>query len=266
MANNYLMREDAPIQPETWALLDSIVTETARSMLVGRHLLHIEGPYGLGLKAIPMGDPALKDGQPVISPLVPLAFIQCTFSLARRDLAAFERDKTLLDTREVGLAAVECARKEDELLFRGFSNAPGLLSIAETSSSELSGWEQVGTAADDIIRAVSALDSAGFHGPYALALTTGRYNALLRRYPNGFLSELDHIKIIAADGVFKGPVIEGGGVLVASGRQFASIILGQDMSVGFIGPVGERLEFSISESLALIVQVPRAICVLHGLG
>ncbi len=266
MANNYLMREDAPIQPETWEMLDRIVIETARNILVGRRLLHIEGPYGLGLKAVPLGDPVLKDGQPVVSPLVPLAFIQCTFSLARRDLAAFERDKTLFDAKPVALAAIECARKEDELLFRGFPNAPGLLTTAEASTMNLSGWEQVGTAADDIIRAVSVLDNAGFHGPYELALTTGRYNALLRRYPNGFLSELDHVKLIATDGVFKGPAIEGGGVLVASGRQFASIVLGQDVSVGFIGPVGERLEFSISESLALIVQLPQAICVLHGMG
>ncbi len=266
MANDYLMREDAPIQPETWEMLDRIVTETARSMLAGRRLLHIEGPYGLGLKAVPLGDPMPADGQPVASPLVPLVLVQCGFSLARRDIAAFERDKTIFDARPVALAAIECARKEDELLFRGIPNAPGLLTIAGASASNLSGWEQVGTAADDIIRAVGVLDSAGFHGPYALALTPGRYNALLRRYPNGFLSELEQIKTIATDGVFKAPAIEGGGLLIASGRQFASIVLGQDMSVGFIGPVGERLEFSISESLALLVQIPQSICILHGQG
>ncbi|MBI2857324.1 MAG: encapsulin, partial [Chloroflexi bacterium] len=53
-----------------------------------------------------------------------------------------------------------------------------------------------------------------------------------------------------------------GGVLIASGRQFATIVLGQDMSVGFIGPVGERLEFSVSESLTPFIRLPRAVCVL----
>jgi uncharacterized linocin/CFP29 family protein len=52
------------------------------------------------------------------------------------------------------------------------------------------------------------------------------------------------------------------GVLMASGKQFASIILGEDMQVGFIGPVGENLEFTISETLALLVKEPGAICVL----
>jgi uncharacterized linocin/CFP29 family protein len=64
------------------------------------------------------------------------------------------------------------------------------------------------------------------------------------------------------DGVFKAPILDSGGILLASGRQYAAIVLGQDMSVGFIGPVGENLEFSISESLALLIRQPKAICAL----
>ncbi|HIC93259.1 MAG TPA: bacteriocin, partial [Anaerolineae bacterium] len=60
------------------------------------------------------------------------------------------------------------------------------------------------------------------------------------------------------------PILESGGGLLASGRQYASIVLGQDMAIGFIGPVGEKLEFSISESLALLIRQPGAICVLKG--
>jgi len=63
-------------------------------------------------------------------------------------------------------------------------------------------------------------------------------------------------------GVFKAPILESGGVLLASGRQFASIVLGQDMTIGFIGPAGGEVEFSISESLALRIRQPQALCVL----
>jgi hypothetical protein len=41
-------------------------------------------------------------------------------------------------------------------------------------------------------------------------------------------------------------------------------VLGQDMMIGFIGPSGGELEFSISESLALRVRQPKSICVLEG--
>jgi uncharacterized linocin/CFP29 family protein len=62
--------------------------------------------------------------------------------------------------------------------------------------------------------------------------------------------------------VVKAPVLQKGGVLLASGRQFCSIVIGQDMSVGYNGPAGEALEFTVTESLALLIRAPEAICVL----
>ena len=57
--------------------------------------------------------------------------------------------------------------------------------------------------------------------------------------------------------------MKDGGLLIASGTHFASIVLGQDMTIGFIGPVSGEFEFSISESLALRVRQAQAICVLQ---
>jgi len=168
----------------------------------------------------------------------------------------------VLNTEPVAQAAIECARLEDTLVFKGAQNTAGLLTIKDSNSVELRPWEEIGTAAEDIIKAVTTLDGAGFHGPYCLALTPSRYNLLYRRYPRGNVSELEQVQTMVTEGVFKAPILESGGVLLASGRQFAAIVLGQDMAIGFIGPVEEKLEFSISESLALLVRAPGAICVL----
>ena len=62
--------------------------------------------------------------------------------------------------------------------------------------------------------------------------------------------------------MIKAPVLKKGGVLLASGRQYCSLVIGQDMSIGYNGPAGDALEFSISESLALLIRAPEAICVL----
>jgi len=75
-------------------------------------------------------------------------------------------------------------------------------------------------------------------------------------------TELEHLRTIATDGVFKAPILKTGGVLLATGKQYASIVLGQDMTTGFIGPAGDALEFSITKSLALLVREPASICVL----
>lgn len=69
---------------------------------------------------------------------------------------------------------------------------------------------------------------------------------------------------MVTDGVHKAPGIEEGGLLVATGRQYASIVMGQDMTVGFVGPEGDRVAFTISESLVPRVRRPKAICVLEG--
>ena len=263
MANKYLARDDAPFGSETWHVLDATMIEAVKSELVGRRLLHIEGPFGLGLKVVPLRDVTTETGL-TISEMLPVLMIQQAFSLRTRDLASYERDKMGLDTSAVAESAIACAQQEDGLIFNGAPGMPGLLTAEGANKMDLSAWDEVGTAADDIIQAITTLDGAGFHGPYCLALAPKRFNLLLRRYPRGNVSEMEHVKSMVTEGIFKAPVLGSGGVLMASGRQFASIVLGQDMTIGFIGPAGEEVEFSISESLALRIRQPQAICVLKG--
>ena len=265
MENRYLGREDAPISAETWALLDGVMVEAAKSQLSGRRLLPVEGPYGFGLKSIPLSDYSIDDGING-SASIPVTMIRSDFSFAKRDLAAFEQDHRFLDTSPVSCAAMDCAAKEDQVLFSGISGAPGcigLLMVQDAVLFTVSKWEKIGTAADQIISAVTRLDDAGFHGPYSMALAPSLYNLLLRWYPQGVGTELDYIRSIVTDGVIKAPALKKGGVLLASGKQYSSIVIGQDMVIGFNGPVGDLLEFQIYESLALMVHEPQSICILQ---
>jgi uncharacterized linocin/CFP29 family protein len=206
--NDYLTREDAPISEEAWKALDTTMTEAARSVLTGRRLLHIEGPYGLGMKSISVGDPGAKKGM-VIGCSLPLALIQRSFTIAKRDFAALQSGAAMLDIGPAAQAALECARAEDDVIFNGAPGITGLLNAKGSAGQKLSAWDEVGTAADDIIKAVTTMDNAGFHGPYVLALAPARYNLLMRRYPTGNASELEHIRSIVTEGVVKAPVLGG---------------------------------------------------------
>lgn len=261
MANKYLAREEAPFGSEVWEGLDAAMIEAAKSQLVGRRLLDIEGPLGLGLKVVPLQDAEIEPGL-MASEVLPLFMIQKGFTLGVRDLANYEREKVSLDTSPVAEAAIECARLEDQLLFKGGPGAPGLLTAEGSNELKLSAWDEVGVAAEDIMKAITLLDDVGFHGPYALALAPGRYNLLFRLYPRGNRSEMEHLQTMVTKGVFKASILESGGALLAPGRQYYSIVLGQDMSIGFIGPAGSKLEFLISESLTPRILKPPAICVL----
>jgi len=262
MGNSYLAREDAPFGAEIWGVLDAAMVEVARNQLAGRRLLPIEGPFGVGLKAVSLRDVLTESGL-LVGEIIPVPWIYRTFTLGKRDLAAYEREKISLDLGPLVETTIAVARIEDELVFNGAPGVVGLLNAPDTRRVKLSPWTEVGAAANDIIQAITLLDGAGFHGPYSLALSPERYNLLLRIYPGSSLAELEHIRSMVTDGVSKAPALEKGGVLVASGRQYASILLGQDMSLGFIGPVADRLEFSISESLAVMIRQPGSMCVLE---
>jgi uncharacterized linocin/CFP29 family protein len=260
MEKDYLGRIDAPLSAGTWKLLDAAMIEAAKSQLAGRRLISIEGPFGFGLKAIPLSDCEIAEGI-MGSPVIPVNLVTGTFFLNKRDLAAGEKDP-ILDLNPVTSAAMACARKEDGIIFSGTQENPGLLGAEGSGSMALTKWDKIGTAADQIIKAVTMLDDAGFHGPYCLGLAPAQFNLLLRRYPQGDGAELDHVRSILGGDVVKAPVLKKGGVLLASGRQYCSLVIGQDMSIGYNGPAGDALEFSISESLALLIRAPESICVL----
>jgi uncharacterized linocin/CFP29 family protein len=263
MANKYLARDDAPFGSDVWEMLDTAMKETAKGQLVGRRVLDTEGPYGLGLKAVPLPDKVTESGL-ITSEVLPLHYIQKPFTLGTRDIASYERDGLGLDTGPVAEATLACARLEDELIFRGTPGMPGLLTVEGSERVALSSWEEVEMAAGDIIQAITHLDNAGFHGPYSLALAPARYNLLFRLYPRGKQSELEHIRTMASEGVFKAPILGSGGLLLAANVRCASIVLGQDMNVGYTGPAGDRQEFTISESLTVRIRQPGAICILEG--
>ena len=118
MDNKFLGREDAPIGPEVWDILDKTMVEAAKSVLTGRRILHTEGPFGLGLKAIPMPD-TKSDGGLITSSFMPVNMIQKMFLLSKRDIAASEREGLPINTSVVANAAIEVALLEDSLIFNG---------------------------------------------------------------------------------------------------------------------------------------------------
>jgi uncharacterized linocin/CFP29 family protein len=269
MANDFLNRDDAPFSAKVWETIDAAVIGAAKSQLSARKLFQIEGPYGAGLKLLPRQDnPVQEEGVEGVALLnsddLPLPMMQSEFCLGARDIAAFEQHGVALDLGAAAAAAIAVARQEDALLFNGSKalRVEGLLNAKGILSSDLKSWSSVGAAVDGVVAAANKLDAAGFHGPYALALTPGLYNMLFRLYPQTGVTELEHLKQIAADGVIKAPGIAAGGVLLATGKQFATIVLGQDITAGFTGPKGRAYEFTVSSSVALRLLEPASVCAL----
>lgn len=269
MSEKYLNRDDAPFEQKVWEALDNAVVGAARSRLSGRKLLTVEGPYGLGLRALPMQERTVREDRNAGSSISvsvpwPLAFLSAEFRIPVREIASFEELGLPFNLRPAVNAAQEIARLEDDLIFNGAGEmrVDGLLNVPGRQTVGISGWENIGAAADAVIGAVTTLDRAGFPGPYTLALAPELYNRLLRRYPNGEMTELEHIGVMVSHGIYKASSLGSGGVLLASGPQYASLVIGQDIMAGFIGPEGGGYSFTVSESIFLKINVPESICVL----
>jgi uncharacterized linocin/CFP29 family protein len=262
MGSDFQNRAISGIGDKTWEMLERAAVGAAKSQLTARRFIPIEGPHGLGVQAVPLADEHSPDGH-AVARLLPLHYLFRTFGLSLRDIAAYEREPLTLDAGPAARAAIECARAEEELIFAGTKNSPGLIGAPGIHRHKLASWQPLGKAAADVIEAVNLLDAAGFHGPYALALGPARHNSLYRLYPDGNGAELGHIEKIVGGGVFKSPALKAGGILLATGGQFSAIVLGQDLTVGYVGRVGPDVQLSVSESLALFLREPKAVCALE---
>jgi len=269
----YLPREEVPISEKTWSMIDEAVIGPAKMQLAGRRLLDIYGPFGLGTRTLDhkeretsaeasFGDARAHMTAPETTP-IPLIYSE--FTLAIREIAAAEERGSLLDLDAPAKAAIACSRLEDNLIFGGNKDLriDGLMTTPKASKVKLGDWEQLGQPMDDLIKATNALDAAGFPGPYTAALAPSLFNALYRRYQETSLTQLEHARLLLTGGIVKAPTLAAGGVVLASLRHSASLVIGMDMTPAFVGPTPTGYQFVIMESISPRITVPEAICVLQ---
>ncbi|MFO7535019.1 MAG: family 1 encapsulin nanocompartment shell protein [Kiritimatiellia bacterium] len=266
MSNSYLHREEAPFGAGVWERVDAAVTGIAKARLAGRRLLEVDGPHGYALTVAGACEFDGEEGGARIRVRrnQPASGIECPFTLGVADIAVFEQTGQPLDLVSAARAAAACADREDDLVFygskklglTGLINGPGVQSVALTP------WKAVGSAMDNVLLAVDKLDAAGFHGPYALALSPVLYNRLFRLFPQTGCSELEQLRQAVTGGVVKAPALNGAGVLVTAVREVAAILIGQDLETAFVGPTGRDYEFVVAETLALQLKEPSSVCVL----
>lgn len=266
MSASYLDRESAPFGPEVWAKIDEAVVGAAKSQMSARRLLEIEGPHGLQLRTLAGPDEDIEtDGGATVclSPTIPVPTIRQSFTLPMRAVAAYETDQVMFNLRSVAEAAIAVAHREDEIILNGLPDhgLPGLLNTEGVATMGLDEWTEPGRGFENIMQAVNVLDDRGLHGPYSLALAPPLYNALFRLYPGGNRTEYEQLSLLITGGIVKADAIPGG-VLLAVGKQYSSIVLGQDLMTAYVGPACGEFEFCIMESAALRVSLPQSIVIL----
>lgn len=263
---NYLNRHSASFSDALWDAIDSAAVSAARELLTGRRFLEVEGPYGVGLTSIEVGSddycrqPGPDEAGAVVSRAIAVPMLRKSFGLSVRRIQGYLEMGLPLDLTPVENAAEAVARREEEFIYYGQPDfgLEGLLTAKGRNESSFGDWSKVEQALNDILAAVNRLDSKGFHGPYALALSPGLYNNLFRRYEGTDMLQLEHLKRLCELGVYKAS-IEGAVVLDPHAGR---IIIGQDLMTGYSHNDGIHHQMFTSESLVLMLNDPQAICSL----
>lgn len=261
-----LNRAQAPFPAEIWEHIDAALIDAAKPMLTGRRFIDLEGPFGPGMTALELGsEEAIADGggdeaSATISRAASVPMLRKSCQISARRLAAHLDMGTPLNLAAIEDAAEAVARREEALLYYGQAELGlhGLLTASGANSAKRGDWKKLDAVLEDVLGAITVLDEAGFIGPYALALPAGQYNNLFRRYENTDLLQIEHLKTLCTNGVYKAAVEHP--VLVD--ERVGVLVLGQDMQAGYAGFDGIDYHLFVSESLMLRIDEPRAICLL----
>jgi uncharacterized linocin/CFP29 family protein len=263
---DYLNRQLAPFGGEIWTRIDAAAVKAARDVLTGRRFLEVDGPYGVGLTAVEVGNddycrqPSPEEAGAVMGRAISIPMLRKDLRLSIRRVAGYGDMGQPLNLTPVEEAAEAVARREEEFVYYGQADLrlQGLLTAEGRAHHAGGDWANIDQALDDVLAAVNALDAHGFRGPYALALSPTLYNGLFRRYAGTDMLQLEHLRRLCQRGVYKAAI--EGGVLVDP--RVGTLIIGQDLMAGYIGQDGVHYQLYVSESVVLRLDEPRAVCTI----
>lgn len=260
-----LARHAAPFDPSLWDAIDEAAVRAARPLITARRFLDVEGPFGLGLTTVEVGNDALcrqpgpDEAGAVMGVALSVPLLRRTFLLSLRRLAAAEQGQPL-DLRAVEDAAEAVARREEEMIYLGQPgfHLAGLLTAAGRTRRRLGDWTDMDQALADVLGAVTALDEAGYPGPYALVASAGLYNSLFRRYEHSDMLQVEHLSRLCTLGIHK-ITVEGAAVI---DPRAGKLVVGEDLRAGYSHQDGVHAHMHLTESIVLKLDDARAVCTL----
>lgn len=259
---NNLFRELAPISAAAWTDIEKEAKRTLKASLAARKLVDFHGPEGLAKAAIGTGrrqaiatgeergvEASLRESQPLVEVRVP-------FELARAEIDAIDRGAADADLDAVVLAAQKIARIEDRAVFHGYAAAliKGICEAAPGEPVAISpNYEDYPYA---VASAVSRLRSAGVDGPYALALSKQCYIGITETTKGGY-PVIQHVRRLLDGPIVWAPAMDGAVVLSMRGEDF-ELVVGQDLSIGYLDHDREKVRLYFQESFTFRVLTPHA--------
>jgi uncharacterized linocin/CFP29 family protein len=265
---NHLRREQAPVSTRVWEQVDAEVRRALTTYLTARRVVDFEGPHGYELSAVSTGRTSAEHTVPGAGVQVatravqPLVEVRCPFTVAWSEIEAMDRGATVVDLDAAVTAARSVATVEDTLVFEGFG-AVGATGLVDGSDDDaiLVGTDPT-SLTDAVARACTMLRSRGVDGPYALVAGSRLYTDVIEASEDGY-PVLRHLRMVLEGPVLWASALEGAVVLSTRGGDF-TLVVGEDLSVGYARHDDSGVTFVLEETIAVRVDSPEAAVALRG--
>ncbi len=264
---NLLKRRLAPLTDEAWAAIDREARGVLEANLAARRFVDVLGPHGWDYGAVNLGrlgeqqhDGRIGWGQRRVLPLVEF---RVPFALGRWELDNLSRGATDVDFDPVRAAALEAARFEERVVYRGLpgTGIEGLVAAALPPALPLP--NEAHDVPGHVTTALMRLVDAGVDGPYLLVLGERAYSTVAGDascYP----LQKQLASLVGEPPVYS-PGLDGALLVSTRGGDFC-LTLGADLSIGFDHAEGDTVHLYITESFAFRVNGPEAVVVLQHAG
>lgn len=269
---NHLRRELAPILSSAWKLIEDEARDALKTYLAARKFADFSGPHGWSHAAVNLGraedlafEHEASGGLTIesrVRKVAPLIELRVPFELSLSELDDVERGASDIELDAVVHAARALARAEDRAVFYGVQ-AAGITGIASGSSHEpIALGNDFKNLADSVSTAIARLRSLGVDGPYGLALDADAYTAMLQTTGPGGYPILQHLRRFLDGPTIWAPALNGALLFSMRGGDF-ELVVGEDISVGYRGHSGDRVQLYLEESFTFRLLGPEAAVVLR---
>lgn len=263
----YLSRDAAPFSEALWSAIDEAVTRAARPVLIGRRILKLYGPLGIGARSVALEDAdtleeAAEDG--IITTrgrtFTELPVLYEDFTLSARDMES----SAGADLSRAAAAAASCALREDRLIFLGSPELgyDGLLTVPGANKLIKKDWAAGENAFTDVAAGVELLTELGLYGPYALVTSPDLYMQMQRLQPGTGMLEIDRVAKLLDGRVYRTPVLgKGTAALLCTDVSNMDLAVGQDLAAAYLEQ--RELNYSLRVLETVLPRIRRGKAVVR---
>ncbi|MGW1677264.1 family 1 encapsulin nanocompartment shell protein [Saccharopolyspora sp. NPDC002376] len=258
---NNLHRELAPISAAAWQDLEDQVREVFVLNAGARRVVDMPDPKGPELAAVGtghLGEPttAAAGVQMRVRVAQPVVELRMPFRVSREAVDSVERGAQGADWSPAVIAAQQMALAEDSAIFDGLPSADTDGLRSGSSHEVIALPADVSAVPEAVAQARTALRSAGVGGPCALLLSPDIHTAVSGAVIGGRLAVEELSRVVGGDIVWS-PALDGG-LLVSTRGGDSELVLGRDLSIGYLGHDTTSIELYLEESFAFQLHSPEA--------